>query len=100
MSTSVGGSGVGSASASVGLVLSGSAVPAASVGLTAPSPTWTFMDASKVASNLTMDSYNNDKTKSLDNGWMSPNMPLNLNTTTDVKLVGVLAGDVDGSWAG
>jgi len=27
-------------------------------------------------------------------------MPLNLNTTTDVKLVGVLAGDVDGSWAG
>ena len=69
------------------------------VGLTAPSPTWTFMDASKVASNLTMDSYNNDKTKSLDNGWMSPNMPLNLNTTTDVKLVGVLSGDVDGSWA-
>lgn len=70
------------------------------VGLTAPSPTWTFMDARKVASNLTMDSYNNDKTKSLDNGWMSPNMPLNLNTTTDVKLVGVLSGDVDGSWAG
>jgi hypothetical protein len=30
---------------------------------------------------------------------MSPNMPINLNTTTDVKLVGVLAGDVDGSWA-
>jgi hypothetical protein len=70
------------------------------VGLAAPSPTWAFMDASKVASNLTMDSYNNDKTKSLDSGWMSPNMPLNLSTTTDVKLVGVLAGDVDGSWAG
>jgi hypothetical protein len=70
------------------------------VGLAAPSPTWTFTDASKVASNLTMDSYNNDKTKSLDSGWMSPNMPLNLSTTTDVKLVGVLAGDVDGSWAG
>jgi hypothetical protein len=70
------------------------------VGLTAPSPTWAFMDASKVASNLTMDSYNNDKTKSLDNGWMNPNMPINLNTTTEVKLVGVLAGDVDGSWAG
>ena len=70
------------------------------VGLTAPSPTWTFMDASKVASNLTMDSYNNDKTKSLDNGWMSPNMPLTLTASTEVKLVGVLSGDVDGSWAG
>ena len=70
------------------------------VGLTAPSPTWTFMDASKVAANLTMDSYNNDKTKTLDNGWMSPNMPLTLTASTEVKLVGVLSGDVDGSWAG
>jgi hypothetical protein len=70
------------------------------VGLTAPSPTWTFMDASKVSANLTMDSYNNDKTKSLDNGWMSPNMPLTLTASTEVKLVGVLSGDVDGSWVG
>jgi hypothetical protein len=70
------------------------------VGLTAPSPTWTFMDASKVAANLTMDSFNNDKTKSLDNGWMSPNMTLTLTANTEVKLVGVLSGDVDGSWAG
>jgi len=48
---------------------------------------------------LTMDSYNSDTTKALGSAWMSPNMPLNLSTTTEVKLVGVLTGDVDGSWA-
>jgi hypothetical protein len=69
------------------------------VGLTAPSPSWTFLDASKVPTNLTMDSYNSDTTKALGSAWMSPNMPLNLSTTTEVKLVGVLTGDVDGSWA-
>ena len=52
----------------------------------------------KMPTNLTMDSYNSDTTKALGSAWMSPNMPLNLSTTTEVKLVGVLSGDVDGSW--
>jgi hypothetical protein len=56
------------------------------------------LDASKVSANLTMDSYNSDTTKALGSAWMSPNMPLTLTASTEVKLVGVLSGDVDGSW--
>ena len=32
--------------------------------------------------------------------WMSAALNVDLEKTSEVKLVGVLAGDVDGSWAG
>jgi len=47
-----------------------------------------------------MDSYNSDTTKKQSSGWMSPTLSVNMDTSQEVKLVGVLAGDVDGSWAG
>ena len=31
---------------------------------------------------------------------MNPNLAIDLDKTPDIQLVGVLAGDVDGSWAG
>jgi hypothetical protein len=68
------------------------------VGLNAPAPSWVVLDQSKVSSNMTMDSYNADKTKS--NGWMSSTLSVDLDKTPEIQLVGVLAGDVDGSWAG
>ena len=70
------------------------------VGLTAPSPGWLVLDQTKVSSTLTMDSYNGDATKKQSSGWMSSTLSVNMDTSQEVKLVGVLAGDVDGSWAG
>jgi Ni,Fe-hydrogenase III small subunit len=70
------------------------------VGLTAPSPGWVVLDQTKVSSTLTMDSYNGDATKKQASGWMAPTLSVDLDTSQEVKLVGVLAGDVDGSWAG
>ena len=70
------------------------------VGLTAPSPGWVVLDQTKVSSTLTMDSYNSDTTKKQSSGWMSSTLSVNMDTSQEVKLVGVLAGDVDGSWAG
>ncbi len=70
------------------------------VGLNAPSPTWILMDQSKVSSSLTMDSYNNDTAKSIDMGWLAASMSVDMSQSAEIKLVGVLAGDVDGSWAG
>jgi hypothetical protein len=70
------------------------------VGLTAPSPGWVVLDQTKVSSTLTMDSYNSDATKKQSSGWMAPTLSVDLEKTQEVKLVGVLAGDVDGSWAG
>ena len=68
------------------------------VGLNAPAPSWVVLDQSKVSSSMTMDSYNADKAKS--NGWMSSTLSVDLDKTPEIQLVGVLAGDVDGSWAG
>ncbi len=68
------------------------------VGLNAPAPGWVILDQSKVTSSTTMDSYNADKTKTT--GWMSSNLSVDLDKTPEIQLVGVLAGDVDGSWAG
>ena len=68
------------------------------VGLNAPAPSWVVLEQSKVASSMTMDSYNADKTKS--EGWMSSTLSVDLDKTPEIQLVGVLAGDVDGSWAG
>jgi hypothetical protein len=45
-----------------------------------------------------MDGYNADKVKAT--GWMSSNLNVDLDKTPNIQLVGVLAGDVDGSWAG
>lgn len=70
------------------------------VGLNAPSPTWILMDQTKVSSSLTMDSYNNDTAKSKDMGWLAASMNVDMRQSSEIKLVGVLAGDVDGSWAG
>lgn len=58
------------------------------------------MDQSKVSSSLTMDSYNNDTAKSIDMGWLAASMSVDMSQSAEIKLVGVLAGDVDGSWAG
>jgi hypothetical protein len=70
------------------------------VGLNAPAPSWVVLDQTKVATSMTMDSYNSDANKLKDNGWMSPTLSVDLDKTPEIQLVGVLAGDVDGSWAG
>jgi hypothetical protein len=70
------------------------------VGLNAPAPSWVLLDQSKVASTLTMNSYNADASKLNGGNWMSSTLNVDLDKTTEVKLVGVLSGDVDGSWAG
>jgi hypothetical protein len=70
------------------------------VGLTAPTPSWVMLDQSKVNSTLTMSAYNSDTSKKQTNGWMSSALNLDMVSTQEVMLVGVLTGDVDGSWAG
>jgi methionine-rich copper-binding protein CopC len=70
------------------------------VGLNAPAPGWSIVEHSKVASSLSMDSYNADANKLKAGGWLSPNLNIDLDKTPEIQLVGVLAGDVDGSWAG
>jgi hypothetical protein len=70
------------------------------VGLNAPAPSWVVLDQTKVATSMTMDSYNSDANKLKDNGWMSSTLNVDLDKTPEIQLVGVLAGDVDGSWAG
>jgi hypothetical protein len=70
------------------------------VGLNAPAPSWVLLDQSKVTSSLTMNSYNSDASKLNAGAWMSAALNVDLEKTSEVKLVGVLAGDVDGSWAG
>ena len=65
------------------------------VGLKAPAPTWKYFDDVKLAS-----AYN--AAQSLNHKTWSAGASVNASSTTDttVKLVGVLTGDVDGSWAG
>jgi hypothetical protein len=65
------------------------------VGLSAPTPTWKYYDDSKLASSYTSN-------QSLDlRGWTSGSVITDPATTdSSVKLVGVLTGDVDGSWTG
>jgi hypothetical protein len=58
------------------------------------------LDQAKVDSSMTMDSYNAEANKLKDSGWISPTLNVDLDKTPEIKLVGVLAGDVDGSWAG
>jgi hypothetical protein len=33
-------------------------------------------------------------------GWLAASMSVDMSQSAEIKLVGVLAGDVDGSWAG
>jgi hypothetical protein len=65
------------------------------VGLNAPAPTWKYFDDAKFAS-----AYN--ATQSLNHKVWSAGAAMDASSTADsmVKLVGVLTGDVDGSWAG
>jgi hypothetical protein len=65
------------------------------VGLNAPAPTWKYFDDAKLAS-----AYN--ATQSLNHKAWSAGAAMDVSSTADstVKLVGVLTGDVDGSWAG
>jgi hypothetical protein len=65
------------------------------VGLSAPVPTWKYYDDAKLNSAYTSTQSLNPK------GW-STSAYISYTTTAEssVKLVGVLTGDVDGSWTG
>jgi hypothetical protein len=65
------------------------------VGLSAPTPTWKYYDDTKLASAYTSAQSLNPK------GWTT-SAAISDTATTDnsVKLIGVLTGDVDGSWTG
>ena len=58
------------------------------------------MDAAKVPSNLTMDSYAADASKLTAPNWLSGAVAVDVTQSTPVQLVGVLVGDVNGDWAG
>ena len=65
------------------------------VGLNAPAPTWKYFDDVKLAG-----SYN--AAQALNHKVWSAGAVIDVSSTVDstVKLVGVLTGDVDGSWIG
>jgi Ca2+-binding RTX toxin-like protein len=65
------------------------------VGLSAPTPTWKYYDDTKLNSTYTSAQSLNPK------GWTSSAVISDTVTAdSSVKLVGVLTGDVDGSWTG
>jgi hypothetical protein len=65
------------------------------VGLTAPTPTWKYYDDTQLNSAYTSSQSLNPK------GWTSAAAISDISTTSaSVTLVGVLTGDVDGSWTG
>jgi len=65
------------------------------VGLSAPTPTWKYYDDAKLASTYTSTQSLNPK------GWTTTAVMSDTGTAdSSVKLVGVLTGDVDGSWVG
>ena len=65
------------------------------VGLSAPTPTWKYYDDTKLASTYTSAQSLTPK------GWTSTAVISDTGTAdSSVKLVGVLTGDVDGSWVG
>jgi hypothetical protein len=65
------------------------------VGLSAPAPAWKYFDDAKLAASYKAAAALSPK------GW-SASAALTDPTTVpiDVKLIGVLTGDVDGNWAG
>ena len=65
------------------------------VGLSAPTPTWKYYDDTKLASTYTSAQSLNPK------GWTNTAVISDTGAVdSSVKLVGVLTGDVDGSWTG
>jgi subtilisin family serine protease len=65
------------------------------VGLSAPTPTWKYYDDTKLNNAYTAAQSLNPK------GWTSAAVILDTGASdSSVKLVGVLTGDVDGSWTG
>jgi hypothetical protein len=65
------------------------------VGLSAPTPTWKYYDDTKLASAYTSAQSLNPK------GWTTTAVMSDTGTAdSSVKLIGVLTGDVDGSWTG
>ena len=65
------------------------------VGLSAPTPTWRYYDDTKLSSAYTSVQSLSPK------AWTTTSV-ISDNGTADssVKLIGVLTGDVDGSWTG
>jgi Ca2+-binding RTX toxin-like protein len=63
------------------------------VGLDAPSPTWRYYDADKLKTSVSA-------AEALAPASWANSARIDDPTTTGVRLVGVLTGDVDGSWAG
>ena len=63
------------------------------VGLAAPSPTWRYYEADKLKTSLSAS-------EALAPGNWSVNARIQDPSTSVVPLVGVLTGDVDGSWVG
>jgi hypothetical protein len=65
------------------------------VGLSAPTPTWKYYDDTKLASAYTAAQSLNPK------GWTGSALISDpASVDSGVKLIGVLTGDVDGSWTG
>ena len=65
------------------------------VGLSAPAPTWRYFDDAILKTNLSSSESLNPK------NWVSSAELTDPNTVPQsVKVVGVLAGDIDGSWTG
>ena len=65
------------------------------VGLSAPTPTWKYYDDTKLASAYTAAQSLNPK------GWTGSALISDpVSVDSGVKLIGVLTGDVDGSWTG
>jgi hypothetical protein len=63
--------------------------------LSAPTPTWKYYDDTKLASAYTSTQSLNPK------GWTTSAVISDTGTAdSSVKLIGVLTGDVDGSWTG
>ena len=72
------------------------------VGLAAPTPTWKYCDAQKMPTSLTATQVLAPKTWSTDAviGGASQSFTSDAAQPSPVKVVGVLTGDVDGSWTG
>jgi hypothetical protein len=65
------------------------------VGLAAPAPQWKYFDDAKLAASYKSADALKPKT------WLGDAALVDIGAVAaDVKLVGVLAGDADGSWTG
>jgi cyclophilin family peptidyl-prolyl cis-trans isomerase len=71
------------------------------VGLSAPAPTWKYCDAQKVPANLSAADWLSPKTWGTNAviSGASQSLTSDVSQPSPVNVVGVLTGDVDGSWA-